>query len=215
MKTQLAIAILLIAAMAHAQTVPAPDIQPAPPAETEAGWSFSATVYTYFIPDSHEYIQPTIIADRDWLHLEARYNYEDQNTGSVWIGYNFSGGEKLAWEITPMLGGVFGDTTGVAPGYKGSLSWWRFELYSEGEYVIDTGDTSASYFYNWSEFTFSPFDHFRFGLATQRTHAYQSDRDLQRGLMIGYTYKHLDFSAYVFNPDEGTPIVAIALRVDF
>ena len=38
-----------------------------------------------------------------------------------------------------MIGGVFGDTTGVAPGYKGSLSWWKLELYSEGEYVFDTG----------------------------------------------------------------------------
>ena len=34
-----------------------------------------------------------------------------------------AGGEKLAWEFTPMLGGVFGVTTGIAPGYKGSLSW--------------------------------------------------------------------------------------------
>ena len=38
-----------------------------------------------------------------------------------------------------MIGGVFGDTTGIAPGYKGSLSWWKLELYSEGEYVFDTG----------------------------------------------------------------------------
>ena len=39
-----------------------------------------------------------------------------------------------------MLGGVFGDTTGIAPGYKGSLSWWKLELYSEGEYVFDAGE---------------------------------------------------------------------------
>jgi hypothetical protein len=83
-------------------------------------------------------------ADRDWLHLEGRYNYEALDTGSAWVGYNFSGGDMLAWEITPMLGGVFGDTTGVAPGYKGSLGWWKLELYSEGEYVYDTG-SDASY----------------------------------------------------------------------
>src|ERR1044071_8603769 len=86
--------------------------------EADPAWSFSASAYTYFVPDDHEYIQPTITADRDWLHLEARYNYEAQHTGSAWAGYNFAGGKKLAWEITPMLGGVFGDTNGVAPGYK-------------------------------------------------------------------------------------------------
>jgi hypothetical protein len=47
-------------------------------------------------------------------------------------GYNFSGGETVTWELTPMVGGVFGDTTGVAPGYKGSLSWKKLEFYSEG-----------------------------------------------------------------------------------
>ena len=77
-------------------------------------------------------MQPTIMADRDWLHLEARYNYEAFGHGSAWLGYNFSGGRKIGWEFTPMFGGVFGDTSGIAPGYKGSLSWWKFELYSRG-----------------------------------------------------------------------------------
>ena len=39
-------------------------------------WSFSASAYTYFVPDSRNYVQPTVTADRRWLHLEARYNYE-------------------------------------------------------------------------------------------------------------------------------------------
>ena len=76
-------------------------------------------------------MQPTITADRRWLHLEARYNYEDLDTASVWVGYNFSVGEKLSLDITPMLGGVFGNTTGIAPGLRGSLKWWRLELYGE------------------------------------------------------------------------------------
>src|SRR5215471_15070922 len=87
--------------------------------EVEKSWSFGASIYGYFVPDSPDYAEQTITADHHWLHLEARYNYEDLETGSVWLGYNFSGGEKLAWELTPMLGGVFGHTTGIAPGYKG------------------------------------------------------------------------------------------------
>jgi len=71
-------------------------------------WSFSAATYVYFVPDDSNYAQPTFTADRGRLHLEARYNYEDLETGSVWAGYNFSGGEKVAWEFTPMFGGVFG-----------------------------------------------------------------------------------------------------------
>ena len=49
----------------------------------------------------------------------ARYNYENLETGSVWVGYNLSGGEKLEWELTPMLGGVFGNTTRHRSGLRG------------------------------------------------------------------------------------------------
>ena len=178
-------------------------------------WSFSASAYTYIVPDSREYVQPTFTADRDWLHLEARYNYEDLETGSAWVGYNFGGGGKLAWELTPMLGGVFGETTGIAPGYKGSLSWWKLELYSEGEYVIDPGDSSGSFFYNWSELTLAPVDWFRFGLVTQRTRAYETDRDVQRGLLAGFSYKRVNLTTYVLNLDESEPTVVVAVGVEF
>jgi hypothetical protein len=178
-------------------------------------WSGSVSAYTYLPPDSLAYAQPTLAADRGWLHLEARYNYEALDTGSAWIGYNFSGGEKLAWEFTPMLGGVFGATTGIAPGYKGSLSWWKLELYSEGEYVCDTGNSAASFFYNWSELTLSPLDWFRFGLVTQRTRTYTSDRDIQRGVMVGFTYKSVGLSGYWFNPDEAKPTFVIAVALTF
>lgn len=178
-------------------------------------WSFSASVFTYIIPDDRDYAQPTITADRGWLHLEARYNYEALDTGSAWIGYNFSGGEKLAWEFTPMLGGVFGDTTGIAPGYKGSLSWWKLELSSEGEYVFDTGNSSDSFFYTWSELSFSPVDWFRFGLVVQWTRANESDGEVQPGVLVGFTYKWVDLSAYLFDPDEDKPTFVMAVAFTF
>jgi hypothetical protein len=181
----------------------------------EAKWSFSASVDTYVVPDGQDYAQPTVTADRDWLHLEARYNDEALHTGSAWLGCNFSGGKKLEWAITPMVGGVFGNLSGVAPGYEGTLTWSKLELYSEGEYVFDTGEPSASYFYNWSELSLAPVDWFRFGLVTQRTHAYQTDRDVQRGPLIGFIYKRVDFTAYFFNIDESKPTYVFAVGLNF
>ncbi len=191
------------------------DLVAAVPEPGEPKWSFSASAYAYIVPDSREYVQPTVTADRGWLHLEARYNYEDMDTGSAWVGYNFGGGDKLAWEFTPLLGGVFGRTTGIAPGYKGSLSWWKLELYSEGEYVVVPGDSSESFFYEWSELTLAPVDWFRFGLVTQRTRAYQTDREIQRGLLVGFSFKQVDLTAHVFNLDESKPTTVIAVGVSF
>src|SRR6185503_20226197 len=61
------------------------------------------------------------------------------------------------------------------------LSYRRLKLYSEGEYVFDTDDSSGNFFYNWSELAFSPIDWFRGGLVAQRTKAYETDLDIQRG----------------------------------
>ena len=181
----------------------------------EKAWSFSASAYTYLVPDSREYVQPTIMADRGRLHLEARYNYENLNTGSLWVGYNFSMGEKLALEFTPMIGGVIGNTAGFAPGYKGSLSWWKLELASEGEYLFDTRDSAGSFFYNWSELSVSPVDWFRVGLVVQRTKLYHTDLDIQRGFLVGFTYKKIDFTTYVFNLGWTDPTVVLAVGVRF
>ena len=175
-------------------------------ADDEA-WSVSVSTYAYIVPDDREYVQPTVTADRGWLHLEVRYNYEALDTGSAWLGYNFSGGDTVAWEFTPMVGGVFGETTGVAPGYSGSLSWRKLELYSEGEHVFDSGGSSDDFLYNWSELTFAPVEWFRFGLVTQRTRLYQTDRDIERGVLAGFSFKKMSLTGYVLNPDDDPTLV--------
>jgi len=181
----------------------------------DRAWSFSVSASGYLVPGARDYVQPTFSADRDWLHLEARYNYEALDTGSVWVGYNFSCGDKLSLEFTPMLGGVLGDTTGIAPGYEFTLGYWKLQLYSEGEYVCDTHDSSGSFFYTWSELSLAPVDWFRFGLVAQRTKAYQTDLDIQRGFLVGFTYRKMDFTTYVFNADQGKPTVVLALALNF
>ena len=114
-----------------------------------------------------------------------------------------------------MLGGVFGDTTGIAPGYKGLLNWRWLELYSEGEYVFDTGNSSDNFFYNWSELTLAPAEWFRFGLVTQRTRAYDTDRDIQRGGLVGLSFKDVSLTGYALDPDEDKPTVVLAVGLTF
>jgi hypothetical protein len=84
-----------------------------------------------------------------------------------------------------MFGVVFGKTTGVAPGYNLALGYRKIELISQGEYVVDTGDTSNSFFYSWNELVYSPVNWFHAGLVSQRTRAYQTPLDVQRGFSAG------------------------------
>ena len=45
--------------------------------------------------------------------------------------------------------------------------------------------------------------------------AYKTDRDIQRGLLVGFSYKKVDFTAYVFNPDEDKPTFVLAVGLNF
>jgi hypothetical protein len=180
-----------------------------------SSWEFNASVYGYFPPEDLHYAQPTVIADRGALHLEARYNYEALKSGSAWIGWNLETGNELKLNATLMAGGVVGDLRGVAPGYELTLTWKAFELYSEGEYLIDTIDSSGSFFYNWAQLGYSPLEWLTVGLASQRTRAYHTGLDVQRGVFVGFTYKNLSLHVFVFNPGWETPTVVSSLAVTF
>jgi hypothetical protein len=219
MRRCLGIAILFLmgAGTASAQGATEPPLAAPAAAEAPAApeWAIGISAYAFSIPGSENYVQPTVTADRGKLHLEARYNYEALDTSSVWIGRNFSAGEELKLDFTAMLGGVWGKTRGYAPGYEFTLSWQKLELYSEAEYVFDSADSSGNFFYTWSELTLAPTDWFQFGLVVQRTKAYQTEFDIQRGLLVRFSGKKASLSGYVFNPDGDKPTYALAVTVDF
>jgi len=189
---------------------------PATPASTNGQtWAFSLTTDGYIVPHGESYVNPVFTADREWLHLEARYNYENLRTGSLWAGYNFSAGKKLALSITPMLGGVFGQTTGIAPGCEASLTYKQIELSISNEYVFDTSHSSGSFYYSWPQLTYSPVDWFRVGLVAQHTKAYHTSLSVQRGFLIGFSHKALEFTTYIFDPGWADPTSVLELGVQF
>jgi hypothetical protein len=179
-----------------------------------ASWEFSADANFYFIPDDF-FVLPVFRADKNALHLEARYNYEDMETFSAWVGYNFSGGNEFEYTFTPMIGGVVGLTKGIAPGLEMTLGYKGFELYSEGEYLFDSESTENNFFYNWSDITFSPKDWLWFGISAQRTKLYQTDLDIQRGLLVGAGLKQWELTTYLYNLGFDDPFLLIALSVSF
>ena len=171
-------------------------------AQTAPDWSGSASIYTYVVPDEPNFVQPTVAVDRDWLHFEVRFNYEDLDTASVWVGRAFSIGESVAFEITPMAAVVLGNTDGGALGYSGSLTWRRLDLFSETEYVFASGEEADDFLYTWSELGWSPLSWLRTGLAVQRTKVYGAGTDIQRGVFGAVMLGKWELSSYLFNPDD-------------
>ena len=178
-------------------------------------WEFDASISGYIVPHGQSYVSPTLTADHDTLHLEARYNYEAQKTGSLWIGYNFSAGKKLVLDATPMIGGVFGNVNAVAPGLEVTATYKKLQLFSANEYLFDTDTKAGNFFYTWTQLTYSPLKWFSFGYVVQRTRAYQTPLDIQRGLLIEFTHKKATFTTQIFNIGEADPTVALSLGYSF
>jgi hypothetical protein len=88
-------------------------------------------------------------------------------------------------------------------------------LWSQSEYVFDLGDHAASYFYSWSEFSFSNEDWLRVGLAVQRTRAFQTSTQVQGGPLVGVTLWKLSATAYLFAPGHADQFVVVALAGTF
>jgi hypothetical protein len=181
----------------------------------EKAWSFLFATSGYIVPHDRSYASSTFTADRQWLHLETRLNYEDKETASLWAGYNLSAGSKLVFEATPMLGGVFGNTSGVAPGGRLSLTYKRVKLSSEVEYVFDTIDNNQSFLYSWNELVYSATDWFHAGLVAQRTRAYHTSVDVQRGISFGFSRKKVDFTTYILNAGWTDPTIVLGLSFSF
>lgn len=187
----------------------------APPADAEGKeWSWDLTGYWIDPPEDDAYGSAILRADRGALHLEARYNYEDIDTGSVFAGWTFSWSGAVEFSLVPMLGAVFGSTQGVAPGLELDIVWKSLELYVESEYVFDLDEGDDSFFYTWAELTVNPTGWLSLGLVAQRTRAYRTDVDVDRGLLVRFHVGPVSATVYVFNLDRDA-YVMIGVGISF
>ena len=176
-------------------------------------WDFSVETDLYFT-DPFTFL-PIFIADKGNLHLEARYNYEDLKTFSGWVGYNFFGGDEFEYFITPMLGAAIGRTDGIAPGLEFTLGYAGFELYSESEYLFDFASSEYNFFYSWTDLTYSPLDWLWFGISGQMTKEFETELEIDRGLILGAEYRNFEITGYFYNAFTGDVFFMLALGTEF
>jgi len=178
-------------------------------------WEFALTAYPTDVRGGENYTSGIGVADRGPLHLEARYNYESIGARSAFVGWTFSGGDTIKWELTPLLGGAWGTVHAFVPAVEASVSWREFDFYIEAEYVRDNHEHSDSYYYAWSELGYRPAEWLRFGLAAQRTRAYGGERDIQRGPFAQLTWNRVTLGGYWFNPGSKDQVFVASLGVAF
>jgi hypothetical protein len=67
----------------------------------------------------------------------------------------------------------------------------------------------------WSELSLWPTEWLRFGVVTQRTRVYQTERDIQRGLLVGFTWRRVEGALYFFNPGSDDHFAVVSVGFSF
>jgi len=178
-------------------------------------WEFAVTAYPTQVRDGEDSTSAIAVADRGALHPEARYGYESIGARSAFVGWTFSGGESVTWQLTPLLGGAWGALRAFVPGVEFSAAWKRLDFYIEAEFVRDKEAAENNYNYAWSELGFQAFDWLRIGAAGQRTRAYGGEREFQRGPFVQATFGPATLGAFWFNPGSKAQVIVASIGVKF
>ncbi|MCW5591400.1 MAG: hypothetical protein KIS74_04845 [Burkholderiales bacterium] len=178
-------------------------------------WEFALTAYPTKVRNGDDTTSAIAAADRGPLHLEARYGYETKDSRSAFVGWTFSGGETVTWELTPLVGGAWGPLRAFVPGFEASLAWGKIDLYVEAEFVRDRLESSDNYNYAWSELGFKALEWLRIGAVGQRTRAYGGEREFQRGPFVQVAKGPVTLGAYWFNPGSAGQVTVLSVGVAF
>ena len=175
-------------------------------------WKFGVQTDIYFTESF--FIIPMIKADKNKLHLEARYLNEEVETASAWIGYNISGGSDFKYLFTPMIGGTIGRINGLAAELDLTLNFSDFEFDNQLEYIFDVEDEDDIFYYSL-DLGYSPLDWMWFGISGRRARIFQKGLEFERGLFLGVAYKNLQLTTYFFNAGSEDLFLMLSFEAGF
>ena len=184
-------------------------------AQPDRALSGALTGYYSALPDQPNLGMAVGSVNVGALRFEGRYNYEARASASAFVGWKLAGGKEIEWEVTPIIGTLFGRTSGLVPGFEAALAYQSFDFYIEAEYILDRHDSDDNYAYAWSELGWKPAEWLRLGLVAQRTRVVSNDRDVQRGVLVQVFAGKATLGAYAFNPDNADRYVTVALGFAF
>jgi hypothetical protein len=183
--------------------------------EDEPKWSGNIAGYGYLMRDQPDFGVAVASVNRGPLRFEVRHNYEAKGATSAFVGWKFSGGESVTYEVTPLAGMLGGSAHAGIAGLEASVSYKSFDFYTEAEYVVDHDGNAGDYFYSWSELGWRPVEWLRVGLAGQRTRVVDTGRDVQLGAFAQAAFGRATLSLYAFNPEAASRYAVVSLGLSF
>ena len=139
-----------------------------------------------------------ITSANNW-YGEARYNYDEVNTFSLYAGHTFSGNGNLSWQATPLIGGLMGEMTGGSLGMHFGMDFRKMFFSSQSQYSFSLENGTDRYFFSWSELGYEATKWLYAGVAVQQTNLYRVKGRLEPGCMVGFSIRNWTIPLYAFN----------------
>ncbi len=162
---------------------------------------------------------PTMIPQA-WIYikdyyLEARYNYENKKTVSLYFGKSYEHDKKLYYEFIPMIGLVYGQMKGISPGFNLKIDYKRFTSSTQCQYTYDLEDQYNSFFWDWSNFYIKVNKNIALGCAVQINSSKSGDNYTNFSPALRFEHKSFIFEANAFNFWEKYPLWSFGFEYDF
>ena len=162
---------------------------------------------------------PTVIPQA-WIYIkdyyiEARYNYEDVKTVSLYFGRSFEINKKVDVEIIPMIGLVYGNIKGVSPGFNLNFEYKRFHSSTECQYTFDLEDRGNSFFWDWSNFYIRVHENISVGTAIQIYRPQKGDSFVYASPALNLEFGSFSIEANAYNLWEKHPLYTLGFEYNF
>lgn len=145
-------------------------------------------------------------------YFEARYNYDDQHTFSLYFGRAFSLSKKATAEMTPMIGGVVGRTKGISPALNFYYEYQKFSSTTQSQYTIVMPDGNRSFFYDWTNFCYTVYKKVGVGGSVQLTIPKTGSTTATYGPLLNIRIKNFLLEGYAYNFWKEDRLWALAIQ---
>lgn len=163
--------------------------------------AFSVEQYSFVGAGQNSLLAPVAhFQTQNKWYAEARYNYEEVRTLSLYAGRTFSREQEFSWSLTPVVGAIAGRMNGGSFGLNSAFSYHKFNFSSQAQYSISSATRYENFFYNWAELCYQPVDWFYTGLAMQHTRIYATQTVADPGLLMAFSFGQWTVPLYSFNP---------------
>jgi len=140
-------------------------------------------------------------SSRNW-YGEARYNYDELETFSLYAGRTFMNSGLLSWSATPVIGGLIGKMTGGSVGLNMDMDFDKLFLSSQSQYSFSMDERKDRFFFSWSELGYQATPWLFGGMAMQQTNLYKALGTLETGYMLGFSLRNWTIPFYIFSPAD-------------